>query len=99
MLESGAGVGVLSAVQAVMIKDAITNNVKSVYLIVLTIFSFLAYYYTVKQKRPVLPGVLYHVRNLWAGEACTPKLLMVGTVNVDIGPGGCGGSAHEYADG
>lgn len=53
MPDSWAGVGVLSAAQAVMMKDAITIKGKSVYFIVFNIFSFRAYYYTVKQKRPV----------------------------------------------
>ena len=56
---SWAGVGVLSAVQAVMIKDAITIKVKSVYFIVLNIFSFRVYYYTVKQKRPVFRALCF----------------------------------------
>jgi hypothetical protein len=69
MPESRAGVGVLAAVQAVMIKDAITIKVKSVYFVVLYIFSFRAYYYTVKQKRPVLlPGALYSCLRIDYGQ-------------------------------
>lgn len=59
MPDSWAGVGVLSAVQAVMMKDAIKIKGGSVYFIVLNIFSFRTTYYTVKQKRPFFPGALY----------------------------------------